>query len=76
MKTWHQLNVFDDNGGNCGSLYTFLRNNDVSITLNDNGGIDTIDGYFIAFPGEQNPDWNTPHTLVDWTGFSDYAVTA
>jgi hypothetical protein len=34
------------------------------------GRIDTWHQCFIAAPGE-DPDWDTPHRQVDWSGFTE-----
>jgi hypothetical protein len=40
------------------------------LTLARAGRVDSWDGYFIAAVGE-DPDWDTPRCVVDWSGFAE-----
>jgi hypothetical protein len=40
------------------------------LTVASDGSVESWDGYFVAAPGE-NPDWDTPRLMVDWSGFAE-----
>ena len=70
---WTNLRVTDSDGDDIGALGDCINDGTVSteyIMLRDDGSLDSWPDYFISAPGEE-PEWDTPHVPVDWTGFAN-----
>ena len=72
MKNWRELRITcgQDDIGSLGELvdknYDGLDKIDEITTA---GAIGCWEQHFISAPGE-TPDWDTPHDMVNWAGFS------
>ena len=74
---WKKLIVTDCEGESWGTLDALVQDAPANLdnaTITD-GAIDSWDGFFLSSPDE-DPDWDTPHTAVDWTGFDHCLNTA
>jgi hypothetical protein len=79
MKTrWQDLRVTDNQGVTAAeSLGWFVENAPANLdnAVIEHGKISEWPDYLLSAEGE-DPDWDTPHGEVDWTGFEDALNTA
>lgn len=69
MVRWNELIVTNEDG-HAATLGELVEAQDAGLALATirDGQIAEWPGYYLSAPGEE-PDWNTPHGAVDWTGF-------
>lgn len=67
---WTALLVTDSEGDSRGTLGELVKSNPEQLGTADilAGQIIEWPQFFLSAPGEE-PDWDTPHAAVDWTGF-------
>jgi hypothetical protein len=72
---WAQLRVTNANGTDIGTLGDVVREGQATgMTLRPDGSLDTWPDHFVSAPDEE-PEWDTPHGPVDWTGLAEATGT-